>query len=136
MWGSGVFTLSMLVLILSNGVEGRIPISPQSNADSFEVSIILISLFMKKRLECLIFGRVQLVMFRDFTKRKARSLGLTGTVENLKDGSVLAVAEGEEDKLNQWLEYIKKGPLLAEVERVETKWPEATGEFGDFKILF
>ena len=91
---------------------------------------------MKKRLECLIFGRVQLVMFRDFTKRKARSLGLTGTVENLKDGSVLAVAEGEEDKLNQWLEYIKKGPLLAEVERVETKWPEVTGEFRDFKILF
>lgn len=91
---------------------------------------------MPKRLECQIFGRVQMVMFRDFTQRKARSLGLIGAVKNLPDGSVLAIAEGEEEKLNQWLEDLKKGPLLAEVERVETKWLEATGEFKDFKIIF
>lgn len=91
---------------------------------------------MPKRLECLIFGRVQLVMFRDFAQRKARSLKLAGTVKNLADGSVFAVAEGEEDELNQWLEHLEKGPLAAEVERVETEWLEATGEFKDFKILF
>jgi len=91
---------------------------------------------MPKRLECLIFGRVQLVMFRDFAQRKARSLGLVGTVKNLPGGSVLAIAEGEEEKLNQWLEHLKKGPIIAEVERVETKWPEATGEFKDFKIIY
>lgn len=91
---------------------------------------------MPKRLECQIFGRVQLVMFRDFAQRKARALKLTGTVKNLSDGSVFAVAEGEENELNQWLEHLEKGPLPAEVERVETKWLEATGEFKDFKILF
>ena len=58
---------------------------------------------MKKRLECRITGRVQLVMFRDFTQRKASSLGLFGTVENKKDGSVVVVAEGEESKLEQLL---------------------------------
>ena len=91
---------------------------------------------MLKRLECQIFGRVQTVMFRDFTQRKARSLELAGSVKNLPDGSVFAVAEGEEDQLNHWLEYLKKGPVIAEVERVETKWSPATGEFKDFKILF
>jgi len=90
---------------------------------------------MQKRLECQIFGRVQLVMFRDFAQRKARALGLVGTVKNLPDGSVFAIAEGGENKLGQWLEYLKKGPLPAEVERVETKWLETKGEFKDFKIL-
>ncbi len=91
---------------------------------------------MQKRLECFIFGRVQLVMFRDFTQRQARALGLTGTVKNLKAGSVLVVAEGEEDKLDQLLAYLKNGPILAKVERVEEKWLEATSEFSDFKIVF
>ncbi len=91
---------------------------------------------MKKRLECIIFGRVQMVMFRDFTQHKACSLGLVGIVKNLKDGSVFVVAEGEEDKLWQLLKYLKKGPLLARVERLEEKWLLSTNEFSDFKILF
>jgi acylphosphatase len=91
---------------------------------------------MIKRLEGYVFGRVQMVMFRDFTCRKARSLGLVGTVKNLAEGSVLAVAEGEEEKLQEWLKKIKKGPMLAHVERVEEKWSAATGEFSDFKIIY
>lgn len=90
---------------------------------------------MKKRLECLIFGRVQLVMFRDFTKRKARSLELTGIVENLKDGSVFVVAEGEEKFLRQLLKYLKDGPVLAKVERLEEKWLPIKNEYPNFKII-
>ncbi|HRY52743.1 MAG TPA: acylphosphatase [Candidatus Portnoybacteria bacterium] len=91
---------------------------------------------MKKRLECFIFGRVQLVMFRDFTQRKAKSLGLVGTVKNLPDGSVFVVAEGEEEKLARLLEKLKKGSLLSRVDKLEEKWLPATGEFINFKIVF
>jgi len=91
---------------------------------------------MKKRLECYIFGRVQLVMFRDFTQRKGRRLGLVGTVKNLKDGSVFAVAEGEEERLRVFLGYLKKGPILARVDRLKEKWLPAVSEFSDFKILY
>jgi len=91
---------------------------------------------MKKRLECYIFGRVQMVMFRDFARRKARKLKLAGTVKNLEDGSVFVAAEGEEEKLNAFLGYLKRGPVLARVERVEQKWLQATGEFSDFRILY
>jgi len=91
---------------------------------------------MTKRLECQIFGRVQMVMFRDFTQRKAKALGLVGAVKNLPDDSVWAAAEGEEEKLKTLLDELKKGPILAKVERVEEKWLEATGEFKDFKILY
>lgn len=91
---------------------------------------------MMKRLECKIFGRVQMVMFRDFAQRKAKALGLAGTVRNLPDGSVFAAAEGEEEKLKIFLAKLKKGPMLARVDRVEEKWQDTAGEFNDFKIIY
>ncbi|MEK7118368.1 MAG: acylphosphatase, partial [Patescibacteria group bacterium] len=67
---------------------------------------------MKKRLECHIFGRVQLVMYRDFVVRKARGLGVVGEVENKEDGTVFLVGEGEGEKLLAFVEELKKGPFL------------------------
>jgi len=91
---------------------------------------------MKKRLECKITGRVQLVMFRDFVQRKASATGLLGTVRNKKDGSVVVVAEGEQGKLEQLLLLLHRGSLLSRVDKVEEKWGEATSEFPDFRIVY
>ncbi len=91
---------------------------------------------MQKRLECQIFGRVQLVMFRDFVSRKARARGLVGTVKNNPDGSVSAVAEGDEVKLSELLVLVHGGPVLARVDRVEEKWMDYLGNFKSFNILY
>lgn len=91
---------------------------------------------MRKRLECEISGRVQLVMYRDFACRKAKSWGLVGTVENLRSGSVYVVAEGEEEALSEYLKELRKGPLFARVTNVAAKWLEPTKEFKDFIIIF
>ena len=91
---------------------------------------------MQKRLECIIRGRVQMVMFRDFAKRKADALGLAGSVQNMPDGSVNVVAEGEEEKLKKFIELLKKGPLLARVDDVSVKWPEPQENFLGFQILY
>lgn len=77
-----------------------------------------------------------MVMFRDFAQRKARSLRLVGTVQNLKDGSVAVVAEGEEEVLKKIVVLLHKGSIFAKVEEVETVWLSATGEFRDFLIIF
>lgn len=77
-----------------------------------------------------------MVMFRDFTCRKARKLGLVGTVQNMRDGSVYVVAEGEKEKLKGFYSILWKGPLLARVENVECKWSEASGAFEKFKIVY
>ncbi len=90
----------------------------------------------KKRMECNIAGRVQLVMFRDFTRRNARGLGITGTVQNMSDGSVHVVAEGERDVLRKLLARLHKGPVFARVDKVEEAWSEATGEFKTFEIIY
>lgn len=91
---------------------------------------------MTKRFVCIVSGRVQGVLFRDFTHRTARKLGLVGTVENLPDRNVKIVAEGEEAKLYDFLAKLKKGPLLSNVDDVKVEWCEATGAFKDFKIVY
>lgn len=77
-----------------------------------------------------------MVMFRDFAQRKARNLGLVGTVQNTKDGSVAVVAEGEEETLKKFVVLLHKGSIFAKVGNVEIKWMETTKEFHDFRIVF
>jgi len=91
---------------------------------------------MQKRLECEVFGRVQLVMFRDFVQRKARARGIVGTVRNNPDGSVSVRAEGDEGKLRELLELIHRGSILARVDRVGEAWAGPLGEFKSFDILY
>jgi acylphosphatase len=91
---------------------------------------------MTKRLECHITGRVQLVMYRDFAMRHARALNIVGTVENMKDGGVHLIAEGDELSLSSYLEKLKRGPVLAHVEHCEATWSEPHGGFTDFSISY
>jgi acylphosphatase len=91
---------------------------------------------MKKQLQATIMGRVQMVMYRDFAQRKARKLGLVGTVENQKDGSVNVIAEGEERILNEYIKYLNRGSILSKVRNVRISWSEPTGSFSDFDIIY
>ena len=78
-----------------------------------------------------------MVMFRDFSQRKARKLGLVGFVHNETDGSVTVVAEGPREILETYIStYLKKGSILSRVDNVEVTWSEATGEFEDFLIKY
>jgi len=95
-----------------------------------------ISMQMKKRLECKIFGRVQMVMFRDFTQRNARKLGVVGTVQNLPDKTVSVVAEGEENMLQELLMKLNIGPSFAHVIRIEEMWSEPQNTFTNFNIVY
>lgn len=91
---------------------------------------------MNKQIECVITGRVQLVMFRDFVRRKAGKIGIAGTVENLSDGSVKVVAQGSGENLLKFISYLKNGPMLAKVENVSVEWTEVEENFKDFRIIF
>ncbi len=88
-----------------------------------------------KEINVRVTGRVQLVMFRDFAQRMARNLRIRGTVQNLKDGSVCIVAQGNEETLTRYIELLHKGPLLSNVEGVSTRWVEPSEQFTGFSIL-
>ncbi|AEB12088.1 acylphosphatase [Marinithermus hydrothermalis] len=82
---------------------------------------------MQRRVVVLIRGRVQGVGFRAFAQKKALELGLSGYAENLSDGRVEVVAEGEEALLEQFLAFLQQGPRLSRVEGVEVQWSEPSG---------
>lgn len=80
-----------------------------------------------KRLNLLVSGRVQGVGYRAFIQRHARDLGLAGTAENLSDGRVEVVLEGPTSELKHALVFVRRGPVHADVQAVETQWAEASG---------
>ena len=91
---------------------------------------------MMQEIEAVVTGKVQMVLFRDFAQRKARSLGLSGTVENRDDRSVRVVAQGTKETLEKLVEYLHKGPFLARVVNVAVVWREPTQQFSGFKIIY
>lgn len=61
-------------------------------------------------------GKVQGVWYRKNTVEQALRLGLTGTVTNLPDGSVLIHAVGERSAMEAFLDWCAKGPAQARVD--------------------
>lgn len=89
-----------------------------------------------KRIHAIVKGKVQGVFYREFTRREAEALGVSGFARNLRDGSVEIIAEGGERQLKEFEKKFRKGPLLAFVSGVETKEEPATGEFEGFDIRY
>ena len=73
-------------------------------------------------------GRVQGVFFRAEASARARSLGLTGWIRNLPDGSVDAVFEGTKDAVESILRWCEHGPAGARVDEVEVTWEQPAGD--------
>jgi acylphosphatase len=92
---------------------------------------------MAKELRIIkIHGKVQGVGYRFFATRVARRLGLKGTIENIRDGYVEAIVEGEKSVIDEWLEELKEGPRYAEVTNIEQETKDYTGRLGDFDVKF
>ncbi len=87
-----------------------------------------------KRASILVSGDVQMAGFRTFVKTLADSLGVKGYAENLPDGKVQIVCEGEDKKIAELLKSLKaKAPALSKVEDLKINYGEYIGEFVDFE---
>ena len=74
-------------------------------------------------------------MYRDFATRKARGLGIVGEVENMRDGTVRVVSEGDHPHLQAFITKLRRGSVLAHVEKLDVKTLPATGEFTTFTLI-
>lgn len=70
-------------------------------------------------LRVLVFGRVQGVGFREWVRRRAEALGLSGWVRNLGSGEVEALFSGERRAIEAMLRDCENGPRAARVEAVK-----------------
>jgi acylphosphatase len=90
----------------------------------------------EKRIHIIVRGRVQGVFFRIHTQDIALKLDLSGWVRNCSDSSVEIVAEGNEKSLKNFEEWCYNGPPSSNIDTVDTKYSDSTGEFDTFRIKY
>ncbi|MFA7256236.1 MAG: acylphosphatase [Kiritimatiellales bacterium] len=79
-------------------------------------------------------GRVQGIGFRYTAVSLAQGLDVTGWVKNEFDGSVLLVAEGEEDQMMELLQAIRRSHLGRYITNELVKRSPTRGEFNCFSV--
>ena len=87
-----------------------------------------------KFAEILVTGKVQGVWYRDFVKKNAIALFLSGWVKNNPDGTVSAAVQGEEEIIHQLIDKLRIGSPLSKVEDVKVNWLLFENKFNSFKI--
>jgi acylphosphatase len=78
-------------------------------------------------------GHVQGVGFRYCTQHVAAGFTVTGYVQNLADGRVRVLVEGEAAQLDGFLGELR-AQMAQYIREVQTELGPATGEFDDFEI--
>ena len=87
-----------------------------------------------KTAQIVVCGRVQGVGYRYFAVDRALKLGVKGTVENKNNGNVEIYCQASEDKINEFIMLLKKGPALSRVDSVVINSLEMD-EFNGFRVL-
>lgn len=91
---------------------------------------------MEIRAEIIVKGLVQGVGYRYFVVREAKQLGLRGFTQNLYNGEVLTVVEGERAIVEELIKKLKVGPIHAAVKSCKVDWQELKNEFTEFEVRF
>jgi acylphosphatase len=74
----------------------------------------------------LISGKVQGVFFRQASRKMAEKLNIKGWIKNTPDERVEAMITGEENNINDFIKWCKKGPERARVKEVIVSKQEET----------
>lgn len=86
------------------------------------------------RVHIIVKGRVQNVGFRAHVEYHALQLGVLGWVRNVDKDRVETVAEGSREKIERFVELVKKGPSMARVDEATVEYEEPLGELTGFHV--
>ena len=90
---------------------------------------------MCRHINLIVTGTVQRCGFRFLTLKRACELSVKGFVKYLdRRDAVYIEAEGEDDAVDSFLKFIKKGPPFSEVKSVEIHETEMKN-FSTFEII-
>ncbi len=88
---------------------------------------------MKKHLNLIISGKVQHIGFRFMAMQAAYKYGVFGYARNKRNGNVYIEAEGEEENMENFVEWCKVGPIGAAIKELEIEEAEMK-DFTSFDI--
>jgi acylphosphatase len=91
---------------------------------------------MMVQYEITVSGRVQGVGYRYFSVQKANELGITGWVKNSVDGSVIIVAQGIEEEIITFIDYLYIGPTRSRVDHISKVKFNSLGNFDNFSVKY
>jgi acylphosphatase len=91
---------------------------------------------MMVQYEITIKGRVQGVGYRYFAVQKASEIGITGWVKNSVDGSVIVIAQGIEEEIETFIDYLYIGPTRSRVDQISKVKFNTLSNFHNFSVKY
>ncbi len=91
---------------------------------------------MLVQYELTVKGRVQGVGYRYFAVQKGSEMGITGWVKNSVDGSVIIVAQGIEEEIKTFIDYLYIGPTRARVDQITKVKFNTLSDFNNFSVKY
>jgi len=88
-----------------------------------------------RRLTAFVSGTIQKTGYRAKVASLANFLGLVGFVQNLPDGRVKVVAEGDDSTLERFLNDLRIKDSLIDVQGIESNYTSALGDFIRFEKM-
>lgn len=89
-----------------------------------------------KEVKVIYSGRVQGVGFRYMVYHFATNRPIHGYVQNEANGTVLLVAEGKKEDLEQLVHNIRTGPHGSRIQHEKINWSVANETFDRFRIAY
>ena len=89
---------------------------------------------MSQTISITVKGKVQGVYYRASAQHKAREIGITGQIRNLKNNDVYIIATGTETDLKKFTEWCRHGPPNAIVTELIAE-PMPLQTFPGFSIV-
>lgn len=91
---------------------------------------------MMLQYEITVTGRVQGVGYPYFAVQKASEMGITGWVQNSVNGSVIIVAQGIEEEIKTFIDYLYLGPTRSRVDQISKVKFNTLGNFDNFSVKY
>lgn len=91
---------------------------------------------MMQCITVVVKGRVQGVFFRDYTRREAKRLGLSGWVRNLANGDVEALICGDGEDVERMTKWFYQGSPQSRVNQVLVKEARSGNLSKKFEVRF
>jgi len=86
------------------------------------------------RLRVLIEGRLQGANFRLNTQQQADKLGLVGFIRNLSDGRIEIEVQGQENKVEQLLQWCQEEPHGGQIKSILFRYDEPINRYSEFSV--
>jgi acylphosphatase len=87
-----------------------------------------------KLARILIEGRLQRMNFRLQTQQQAQELELVGFIRNLSDGRIEIEVQGEEDKIEELLQWFQQEPYSSQIRSILYRLEDPTKHYTDFAV--